>query len=156
MFDDLRQVANFPEYYATESGKVFSFKWGAFRELKPYETTKGYLKVRLYKDGKQKNYFVHRLVMETFKGESSLEVNHIDGNKKNNELSNLEYVTTKENDTHARRELGKGKAYRLTPEVVQEIFKLHEEGLSLRKIAAKVGVGSSSVGRCLKNGKDSN
>jgi len=49
--------------------------------------------------GKQKNHYVHRLVMETFIGEcpDGCEVNHIDENKANNNISNLEYVTHKTN-----------------------------------------------------------
>lgn len=57
----------------------------------------GYKRVMLYKNKKYKYYFVHRLVIETFKGKNNLQVDHIDGNKSNNSLLNLEYVTSKEN-----------------------------------------------------------
>lgn len=48
-----------------------------------------------------KKYLIHRLVAETYFGLSDLQVNHIDGNKLNNNLKNLEYVTRKENIRHS-------------------------------------------------------
>lgn len=74
--------------------------------LKPYKTPKGYLKITLYKDSKKvyKKCRVHRLVAEAFlKNEDDLpEVNHLDGNKSNNALSNLEWCTQEENLRHAK------------------------------------------------------
>lgn len=70
------------------------------RVLKPGMKAYGYLQVGLRDGyGKQKNYYVHRLVMEAFVGEcpDGCEVNHIDENKANNNISNLEYVTHKTN-----------------------------------------------------------
>lgn len=62
----------------------------------------GYLKVRLTaEDGSTKMFFVHRLVIETFIGPDPRQVNHKDRNRKNNALSNLEYLTGRENCIHA-------------------------------------------------------
>jgi hypothetical protein len=60
-----------------------------------------YLRIMLYKNNKHRFCSIHRLVMLTFKGKSNLQVNHIDGNKQNNRLDNLEYCTAKENTQHA-------------------------------------------------------
>ena len=57
----------------------------------------GYCKVTLCKNGKYKNYPIHRLVLLTFKSDSKLQIDHINGNKQDNSLANLEYVTSKEN-----------------------------------------------------------
>lgn len=57
----------------------------------------GYRQVKL--NGKMLK--VHRIVIETFKGKSDLTVDHIDGNKLNNDISNLEYVTREENTKRA-------------------------------------------------------
>lgn len=59
----------------------------------------GYKKVVLYKNGVLKNHLVHRLVWMTFNGEipNDMQVNHIDENKENNCLWNLELMTPKEN-----------------------------------------------------------
>ena len=65
--------------------------------------SKGYLCVSLYKNNQKKNLRVHRLVAQAFLENkyNKREVNHIDGNKHNNCLSNLEWVTSKENKEHA-------------------------------------------------------
>ena len=68
-----------------------------------YSNTCGYGRVTLYNKPHRLRIFIHRLVMETFCGKSSMEVNHKDLNKRNNELSNLEYVTRQENEIHSRR-----------------------------------------------------
>lgn len=70
------------------------------RILKPGRKENGYLQVTLCdKQGKKKIYYVHRLVMRAFVGEcpDGCEVNHIDENKSNNCLCNLEYVSHKVN-----------------------------------------------------------
>lgn len=64
----------------------------------------GYMQVALQLGhGKMKTFRVHRMVAEAFVSnpDNLPQVNHIDGNKKNNSVSNLEWVTEKENTTHA-------------------------------------------------------
>lgn len=56
-----------------------------------------YLRLVLTKNKKSKEFRVHRLVMLAFVGESKLAVDHIDGNKENNHLTNLRYCTNREN-----------------------------------------------------------
>ena len=70
--------------------------------LKQVDNTHGYLVVSLSKDGKAKNYRVHRLVASAFipNSENKPFINHIDENKYNNEVGNLEWVTAKENSNH--------------------------------------------------------
>ena len=63
----------------------------------------GYYRVALYNQGQSKKYFRHRLVAEHFldKPEGKDFVNHIDGDKSNNSLENLEWVSQSENEKHA-------------------------------------------------------
>lgn len=63
----------------------------------------GYKRVQFYNKPKKQRMFVHRLVAETFLvcGNESLVVNHKDGNKLNNHVDNLEWVTRTENNVHA-------------------------------------------------------
>lgn len=67
------------------------------------ETPKGYLRVQLRNN---KNFMVHRLVLSTFSGdrETPYQVNHINGDKRDNRLVNLEWATPSENQKHAYRQ----------------------------------------------------
>ena len=71
--------------------------------LKPRITPKGYLRIQLSKGGNRKDKFVHVLVAETFlcKYDRTLQVNHIDGNKENNKVNNLEWCNCKDNMEHS-------------------------------------------------------
>ena len=96
-------------YQVSDQGEVRrKFKKG-YKQLKAsVSQPSGYLSVSLSKNGKQKNKSIHRLVAETFLEQPSkeYEVNHKDGNKLNNNLSNLEWVTQKANIDHANYVIG--------------------------------------------------
>lgn len=100
---ELRPITGYEgKYSVSNTGQVFSHNYlrtGQTRQLKPGKTHDGYLKVDLSRDGKRKSYKVHRLTLETFKPnhDSTLECDHIDGNRTNNHISNLRWVTHKEN-----------------------------------------------------------
>jgi hypothetical protein len=67
----------------------------------------GYRKVTFHEDGKRAQKLVHRIVCQSFLGpQEGKEVNHIDGDKTNNQLENLEWVTRSENEIHSRYVLG--------------------------------------------------
>ena len=93
------------DYYLTENGEVYSGKY--HRRISTSLDKDGYVKVALTSPGKKRHrYSVHRLMMENYypvEGMDKLQVNHIDGNKQNNKLSNLEWCTAKENTHHAMR-----------------------------------------------------
>ena len=77
-----------------------------FREkvLKPGINTKGYLQVQLCKDEKRKLFLVHSIVAEHFiprVNEEQDVINHIDGNKQNNNVENLEWCTQEQNVQYA-------------------------------------------------------
>lgn len=77
------------------------YEFNQIRECKQTLNTWGYMTVNLCKNGKSNTKRVHRLVAVAFLGESDLQIDHIDGNKLNNRLDNLEYVTPKENTQRA-------------------------------------------------------
>lgn len=95
-------------YAAAESGEIWSLAQTQSRRrkaLKPYVNTGGYLRVNLYKDGKVKHCYVHRLIAETWlPNPMGLEVvNHIDTNVTNNHVRNLEWCSQESNIRHSRK-----------------------------------------------------
>ncbi len=73
--------------------------------LKPAISNRGYFRISLSKNNVKKDVLLHRIVARAFLGQcpNGLEVNHEDGNKKNNVARNLRYVTSNENKIHAYR-----------------------------------------------------
>lgn len=97
-----REVVEYPGYFVSSIGDV---RGRSGRILKQGHHSAGYLSVGPVRDGKNVTTLVHRLVAAAFIGPipAGHEVNHIDGNKKNNRAENLEYVTRRGNMSHARR-----------------------------------------------------
>lgn len=91
----------FEDYTIDTNGNIYSKRKKKY--LKQTINKYGYCKVKLQKDNYSKIYSVHRLVAEAFisNPENKSFVNHIDCNKQNNKVSNLEWVTAKENTQHA-------------------------------------------------------
>ena len=85
------------DYTVTKDGEIINNHNG--RKIKPQPNGKGYLRFSL--GGKM--VFVHRLVAELYvpNPENKPQVNHKDGNKRNNSADNLEWVTNQENRNHA-------------------------------------------------------
>jgi hypothetical protein len=101
-------------YQISSKGRVKSLGWNRVRSrgrishradilLKQTITHRGYKRVELNLKGSAKKFVIHRLVAIAFISNPSNkpEVNHIDGNKENNDISNLEWCTSKENKSHA-------------------------------------------------------
>lgn len=124
------------------------------KKLNPVITKDGYFRMGLYRNGRIKMWLVHRLVWMSFVGviPDGLEVNHKDGNPKNNTLSNLEVVTKLENIRHAMkagllrpaRGERQGSAI-LTERQVRDIRKLSKTGKSYDELALTFGVHSSNI-----------
>lgn len=99
-----KAIQGFEHYEVSTHGRI---RTGSLI-MRPADNGLGYLQIKLWRDRKMTRKYVHRLVMETFSpcGDSKLEVNHIDHNKKNNHIENLEWVTHKENLRKAVQALG--------------------------------------------------
>ena len=108
-------------------------------------------------NGNRHRFSIHRLVMENFKpvkNMENLQVNHIDGNKQNNNISNLEWVTCKENISHAIRtnlradQKGQNNgASKLTEANVLEIIDLLlSKKITQKQIGDMYEVGADCIG----------
>lgn len=130
------------------------------RVVKQHISTKGYPQVRLNRYGITKQVRVHRLLAETFipNPNNYPVVNHIDGNKENNNIHNLEWTTISGNVGHAWgaglnecRGSHNGRAL-LNDEKVIEILKLKKQGKMNKEIAVEFGVSPNAISSIV-NGK---
>lgn len=104
-------------YEVSSDGRVRSLNYGGIKgrvgELVPYDAGKGYLRVDLYLNSTPKKHKVHRLVAGAFipNPNNYPQINHIDENKSNNSISNLEWCTAKYNMNYGTRSMrGAAKA----------------------------------------------
>ena len=101
-----KPIPGIPGYTINENGDVFSYKGKKSDQHKmaTVVTNCGYVHVSLaYLQGYSKPFLVHRLVAQTFipNPDNKPQINHIDGNKQNNNVNNLEWCTRAENQLHA-------------------------------------------------------
>ena len=98
-----KDIEGFEKYQISSYGRVKSLKNNKESIKKHSISSRGYLVVTLFKNNISKTLSVHRLVANTFieNKDNKLTVNHIDGNKLNNNISNLEWATYSENTKHA-------------------------------------------------------
>lgn len=97
-------IPNYTNYSATQSGKIFSHKTKKY--IRGQINNEGYIRLGLYGDNGEKKFLIHRLIAQTFipNPENKPQVNHIDNDKSNNCVDNLEWITNKENRNHALRQ----------------------------------------------------
>ena len=122
----------------------------------------GYKEVCLSLKGKQKNILVHRLILKTFNpcdNMDNLDVNHINGDKTDNRLINLEWCTRSENIKHsyknklqdnATNQYGNFKV--VSDEEVKLMIQLRNEGMTQKEISNIVGYSIRTIRKYLKRG----
>jgi hypothetical protein len=151
--DVYRDVPNYSGLYqVSRTGEIRGLKRG--KVLCQVLGYRGYLRVNLYDgEGGVKHHLVHRLVAAAWLGPipPGHQVNHIDGNKLNNVLSNLEVITAEANFQHAQRHgllCTKGESNpkaKLTEAKVQEMRQLRSNGVSVRELAKRFNVSVRTV-----------
>lgn len=151
----------FKKFYVTKCGQIFSDTKGKMRKLKQRTNDFGYLMVSVLDpfDNKFKGRRVHRLVCETYlpNPENKKEVNHIDCNKKNNNLINLEWSTSQENKDHAWANYmypiyGEQSVYAsITETQVHSICQALQDGARNIDVVKSFGVSKAIVSQ-LRNG----
>lgn len=147
------------KYEVSNEGRVRSLNYrhtGKTKELKA-GNVRGYLNVVLCKNGKKKNYKVHRLVLEAFRGAipAGMEINHLDEVKTNNWLSNLEPCTRKENNNFGTRNERATKAninHPLKSKSVQQLDRVTGEVLntypSIHEAERQTEINQSNIAQC--------
>lgn len=112
--------------------------------IKPWISTTKYYVVSLTKNNTKKKYKVHRLVAQAFlmNQENKGDVNHIDNNRLNNNLSNLEWCTRKENMQHASRcgRMTKGEQQHNSKLKEHQVIEIIKSNLKPKELAAIYGV----------------
>ena len=108
----MKQISHHPDYSVTEDGRVFTHISNKF--MKP-QNGRGYRRVAL----NRVSHSVHRLVAEAFipNPDNLPEVHHIDGDKTNNNVSNLKWVTGEENKMHEG-----GMSYKECLFIIEDVF----------------------------------
>lgn len=103
--DGVYNLADFPDYFINRSGEFFSKKSGKLKPIKTRLSGNGYQMVYFYKNNKGYNKYVHRLLYETFVSRipEGYHIDHIDGDRENNSLENLEPVTPHINNSRKAR-----------------------------------------------------
>lgn len=143
-------VPEFPDYEVSNMGRVRRIE----KHLMRPDTPRGYRRVRLCRHGVQRRFMVHALVARAFIGTipNGYQHNHKDGNRANNCVDNLEFVTPLENNLHALRELNKRLPagskhwnHDLIEEEVIEIRRLRSEGCPLAQLAAQYDVSVPTI-----------
>lgn len=147
-YEGLYEVSNF--------GRILSLprKFASYKVLKPVMAKCGYMVVCLHKNKKQKNHYIHSLVLNAFLGNKiGYQCNHKNADKTDNNLFNLEWSTGKENNQHARK-LGLQKVPRgeelpqskLNDDKVRRIRKLYNSGIKSLVYLSKIfQIGKGSI-----------
>jgi hypothetical protein len=157
------EAAELPEVWAWVHGYEGLYQVSNFGRVKsetrgpknPTTKNRRYLSVRLHKDGKAANHYVHRLVAKAFipNPENLPQTNHRNGKRHDNHVSNLEWVTASQNTRHSFQVLGNRPAWgersnfsKLTEKQVTKIRFRLKQGDKHRDIAKDFDVSRTTVG----------
>ena len=152
-----KEIEGFENYIICTDGTVHNKKG---HNISRWKDNVGYLQVKLSKEGKWYYKRVHRLVAEAFipNPNNLKQVNHIDGDKTNNEVSNLEWIDNKNNTQHGYdNNLYHSKHRNIKIEVYDKItHQLINTYKSIRETANELNINRKTLSRILFDEKENN
>lgn len=157
--EGLKEIPGFSGYYISKTGEVYSARhYNNPTKMVLREDKDGYLEVGLYKNNKRYFRRVHRLVLETFSENPNnfTQVNHKDGNPKNNNIENLEWCTCQYNLLHSFRVLHRKPSITTNKKIIltnKITGKIHSF-FSIKECAKFLGISYIHLGRLLNGKKD--
>ena len=152
-------IEDMPEskYYISNKGRVYNFTTSTLLGL--HQNESGYFRFKI-SDSRKNNrlVFIHRAVALTFMpidNAEILQVNHIDGNKSNNCVENLEWCTSKENNQHAhnvglRSNITEIKLNKTLADEIRHKYFV-EKNISLSKLATEYNVSRTTISGIIHN-----
>ncbi len=141
---------NFSDYAVASDGNVYSYKKGEKFKLKSPPDTQGYRLVRLFRNGKSKTFYVHRLVATCFlpNPENKKYVIHLNDDRTDNRACNLQWANAIEFNS---------KKLKVTPTLKKEIkFLYYTVGLTQYEVAEMISVSQTTVCNALRKIKENN
>lgn len=164
MMERWKPIDGYPNYEVSDLGRVRRSEPGPLTwvgRILHGSDQLGYRRVSLLRDGNVDRHTIHRLVLSAFgppAPSEDHECNHIDGDRANNRVSNLEWVTSSENTRHAidvglqriryGEELPQSK---LTASDVREIRRMSADGEKQRVIAKRFGIHRATVSQIVNH-----
>ena len=152
-----KEIEGFENYIICTDGTVHNKKG---HNISRWKDNVGYLQVKLSKEGQWYYKRVHRLVAEAFipNPNNLKQVNHIDGDKTNNEVSNLEWIDNKNNTQHGYdNNLYHSKHRNIKIEVYDKItHQLINTYKSIRETANELNINRKTLSRILFDNKENN
>lgn len=143
-YDGLYQVSNM--------GRVKSLKFGKEKILKSAKNNMGYLLIVLCKEGKPKTFMVHRLVAQAFipNPDNLLEINHIDEDKTNNRVENIEYCDRSYNLNYGTRNNKVSKANSIPVLQFTKNGEFIKKWDSMIEAEKELGINPGNISKCSK------
>ena len=141
----MKKVKDFEMYSVTKDGRIYSHISNRF--LKEYNHNHGYLSTAFHKDGKSHSKLIHRVVAEAYlpNPDNLPTVNHKDGDKTNNNVSNLEWCSYADNNLHAIENGLRGDTRKYSEDLVLRVMTLVADGWRQKDICDSLNLTMSQI-----------
>lgn len=150
--EEFRDIKDFENYQVSNLGRIYSKNKRTCIKVKKL-AGRGYYQIRLYKDGKYFYKNLHRIIAETFipNPNNYRTVNHINGNKLDNRVTNLEWADDCTQQHHAcLLGLKPTTKYILTEKDIIDVYEMYSKGTSVKEIAELYDTRSQQICKLVK------